>query len=185
MNKIVFSAQTSGFYDPAIHGANIPADAVEITRDEHVALMAGQSAGQVIAADADGRPVLQDPPVREITGRDVDRERNRRLFSTFEFQGKMYDCDEDSLARISGAATLAGFAVVFGAQAGDLMWHEGAEPFVWIAADNSTTEMDAPTMFAFGKAAANYQSSLIFASRKIKDLSEIPADFKSDGRWPK
>lgn len=57
-----YSAQTAGFYDPAIHGANIPTDAVEITREQHAALIAGQSAGQIIASDADGRPALQDPP---------------------------------------------------------------------------------------------------------------------------
>lgn len=35
---------------------------VEISDDTHAALMAGQSAGQVIEADDQGRPVLQDPP---------------------------------------------------------------------------------------------------------------------------
>lgn len=57
-----YSKQTGGFYDSAIHGDNIPADAVEITSAEHEALLAGQSSGRIIAADADGRPVLQDPP---------------------------------------------------------------------------------------------------------------------------
>jgi hypothetical protein len=40
----------------------IPADAVEISDAEHAALLAGQSAGKCITADADGRPVLTDPP---------------------------------------------------------------------------------------------------------------------------
>jgi hypothetical protein len=57
-----YSAQTRGFYDHAIHGANIPTDAVEITREEHAALIAGQAAGRIIAADSDRRPVLVDPP---------------------------------------------------------------------------------------------------------------------------
>jgi len=57
-----YSAQTNGFYEPAIHGDNIPADAVKITAEQHQALMEGQSAGKVIAPDADGHPVLQDPP---------------------------------------------------------------------------------------------------------------------------
>lgn len=39
----------------------IPADAVEITRELHTALLDGQSAGQVISSD-DGYPVLVDPP---------------------------------------------------------------------------------------------------------------------------
>lgn len=57
-----YSAQTAGFYDPAIHGANIPTDAVEITGEDHAALLAGEAAGQEIVADAHGRPVLRDPP---------------------------------------------------------------------------------------------------------------------------
>lgn len=57
-----YSAQTAGFYDPAIHGANIPTDAVEITAEEHAALLAGQSAGKMIDVGPDGAPVLIDPP---------------------------------------------------------------------------------------------------------------------------
>jgi len=63
---IYFSASTCGFYDSDIHGDRIPADAVEITREEHAALLAGQSADKRIAAGADGRPKLQDAP--KVTG---------------------------------------------------------------------------------------------------------------------
>lgn len=59
---MLYSKSTGGFYDSAIHGNNIPSDAVEITNDEHAALLAGQSEGKIIAADANGFPVLQDPP---------------------------------------------------------------------------------------------------------------------------
>lgn len=57
-----YSANTGGFYDAAIHGKNIPADAVEISADEHAALLAAQSSGKVIQADKDGKPVAVDPP---------------------------------------------------------------------------------------------------------------------------
>lgn len=56
-----YSKETGGFYDLAIHAA-IPPDAVEITQDEHTALLAAQSAGKRITADAIGRPVAVDPP---------------------------------------------------------------------------------------------------------------------------
>ena len=59
---MLYSASTGGFYSREIHGDNMPADVVEITAEEHAALLAGQSAGRVIAADAEGRPVLQDQP---------------------------------------------------------------------------------------------------------------------------
>lgn len=57
-----YSQSTGGFYDPAIHGINIPVDAVEITAEEHAALLDGQGAGQVIVPGPDGRPMLADPP---------------------------------------------------------------------------------------------------------------------------
>lgn len=57
-----YSASTGGFYDRAIHGDNIPADAVEITVEEHQALLECQSQGKLIQADINGRPVLADPP---------------------------------------------------------------------------------------------------------------------------
>lgn len=56
-----YSKITGGFYDAAIHGDNIPADAVEITVEEHQALLEGQSQGKLIQADINGRPVLADP----------------------------------------------------------------------------------------------------------------------------
>lgn len=57
-----YSPSTGGFYTRDIHGENIPDDAVEVTKSEHAALLAGQSAGKRIAARSDGRPELQDPP---------------------------------------------------------------------------------------------------------------------------
>lgn len=57
-----YSKSTSGFYIAEIHGDGIPADAVEITPEEHAELLAGQSGGKRIVANADGQPLLQDPP---------------------------------------------------------------------------------------------------------------------------
>lgn len=57
-----YSKSTGGFYDAAIHGDNIPADAVEVSAEQHAALIEGQSRGKRIVADEAGRPVLVDPP---------------------------------------------------------------------------------------------------------------------------
>ena len=40
----------------------IPADAVEITDEEHAALIEGQASGKIITADENGYPILSDPP---------------------------------------------------------------------------------------------------------------------------
>jgi hypothetical protein len=57
-----YAQSTGGFFDVAIHGKNIPADAVKITQEDHAALLAGQVRGKEIAADKNGHPVLADPP---------------------------------------------------------------------------------------------------------------------------
>jgi len=40
----------------------IPADAVEITPEQHVAMLVGEQAGQIIDADQDGHPILKKKP---------------------------------------------------------------------------------------------------------------------------
>lgn len=57
-----FTASPLAFYAPEIHGAAIPAGAVEISDEEHAALIEGQAAGRIIAAGSDGRPVLLERP---------------------------------------------------------------------------------------------------------------------------
>ena len=54
---LYYSQSTGGFYDSAIH-SRLPEDAVEISPEQHTALLAGQSAGQVIMPGKDGKPVL-------------------------------------------------------------------------------------------------------------------------------
>ena len=52
-----YAKSTGGFYDSTIH-TTWPEDAVWITDEQHAALLAGQSNGQVIMPGKDGKPVL-------------------------------------------------------------------------------------------------------------------------------
>lgn len=61
------SKSTRGFYDAAIHGDKMPADVVEITAEEHAALMDGQSNGKLIDFREDGHPFLAEPPPIPVT----------------------------------------------------------------------------------------------------------------------
>lgn len=61
-----YSAQTGFFYHPSVN-AEMPADVVEITAEEHAVLLEGQSNGKRIAPDGNGRPVLVDPPAPLVT----------------------------------------------------------------------------------------------------------------------
>ncbi|WP_439893168.1 DUF4376 domain-containing protein (plasmid) [Ralstonia sp. 25C] len=60
---LYYSKSTRGFYDPVIHGLNIPADAIEESKWSmtHAQLMDAQAAGKTITADADGNPIAVDP----------------------------------------------------------------------------------------------------------------------------
>lgn len=59
----------------------LPVDAVEISDDDHMALLQAQSEGKVIKADADGKPVAADtePPTNEQLATAVRAERDRLL----------------------------------------------------------------------------------------------------------
>lgn len=57
---IFYSANTGGFYASTVN-VFIPEDAVEITTEQHLALLDGPARGMRIVADSTGFPVLADP----------------------------------------------------------------------------------------------------------------------------
>lgn len=59
--KIYYSVSRNGFFASDLQPI-LPDDGVEITANYHHQLLAGQASGQRIVADADGYPVLADPP---------------------------------------------------------------------------------------------------------------------------
>lgn len=143
---------------------------------------------QVVAVEPEPDPnapiVLTPEQELENLLLNITAERNFRMRNKVWFDGNLYDSDEGSLQRITGAATLAGFAIANGAQSGDLLWHGGTQPFVWITAENTLTPMDAQTMFAFGQRAAEHESLHIFAARALKDMDPVPTDYQNDAYWP-
>lgn len=86
---IYYAKSTLGFYDSAIHGtlgepdSLVPADAVEITEEEHAGLLAEQTQGKEIVPDADGRPVAQLPQFTDTELATAARaDRDQRLSAT-------------------------------------------------------------------------------------------------------
>lgn len=151
-------------------GATIPADP---KNRDYADYLAWRAKGNTPAAEVKPTPTTSD----------INAERDRRIAATFTFDGKPYDNDEASKQRITGAATLAGFAMAAGKQPGDLLWHGGTAPFTWIAADNSLTTMDAPTCFRFGQQCAAHETRMIFFARALKEMNPIPADYTADKYW--
>ena len=114
---LYYAATTGGFYDKSVH-VNIPPDAVEITRDEHAALLDAQSIGKRIVADANGYPVAIDPPPPSLT--DLKNAKNTAINAartaantgTFTHSGKTFSCDALSRGDIDG---MNGYVAIFGA----------------------------------------------------------------------
>lgn len=119
-----------------------------------------------------------------ITPAMVDTERDRRIADGFVFQSKDYQSRPEDRENIAGAALAALAAHIGGALADDYRWHGGDSDFVWIAADNSLTPMDAQTMFALGQTAMAHKQAHIFAARALKDAEPIPTDYTDNAYWP-
>lgn len=141
---------------------------------------------------ADGVATAPTRPVVAPTALDVDAEWTRRVNSGFDFQGETYHSDPDSITNIMGAVVWAQDAISNGVAAGNLYWQAsdpsnpgtGDLPFAWKSRSNGMITMDAPTVVAFGKAAAKWKQDHFIAARAIKDLATIPADYAADSRWP-
>lgn len=75
MNRM-YSKLTGATYLEGIHGDQIPADAVLITEDRYDAVIANPAPGKVRSHDANGLPILIDPPVKvpkvEMLCSDID-----------------------------------------------------------------------------------------------------------------
>ncbi len=105
-----YAPSTGGFYSVAIHGSAIPSDAVEITGDEHRALLEGLAAGKCIALDGQGHPVLQAPAPDNSTercARDIAARRYLAEISGITVNGMPLDTGRDSQALVTGAALAA------------------------------------------------------------------------------
>lgn len=57
----LYSHSTGGCYLPGVH-SEIPADAVPITEERYLAVIASAAPGKVRGHDAEGLPILVDPP---------------------------------------------------------------------------------------------------------------------------
>ena len=97
-----YAKSTGGFYDTAIHGDAIPADAVEITNEQHAALLSAQSAGKLIQSDDGGNPIAVAPPAPSIetlrarAWESMKAERDRRKAGGVMVGGNWFHSDADS-----------------------------------------------------------------------------------------
>ncbi len=103
-----YSKSTNGFYLPKIHGESIPTDAVEITGDEHAALMSAQAQGMIIQGDDQGRPfaAFQTYTIEETRSGKLNAlaaYRFQRETAGITLNGAVIRTDRESQAMIAGA----------------------------------------------------------------------------------
>lgn len=171
-----YSKSTGGFYDTAIHGDNIPEDAVEISTEEHSALINGQSQGKRIVADENGFPMLVDPP--KLTAADIwekiKAERDRRTEQGgYKVGTKWFHSDQKSRSQQLGL-------VLLGASiSANLQWKTMDGSFV--------TMTQTLAQQILGAAAASDQA--IFAAaeahKAAMEASADPAAYDFSTGWPK
>lgn len=111
-------------------------------------------------------PFVEEIPIQKD---EINQERERRISETFSFDGNDYQLRKEDRENINGAATLAVIAISNGATAGNTYWHGANTEFTWLDSDNTPIVMDAPTMMAFGQAAALHKQRLIYKARELKD----------------
>lgn len=104
-----YSAITGGFYDTTIHGDTIPDDAIEISVEDHAALLAAQSSGKQITADDNGYPIAIAPPqpVRTTASLLADVASKRWQVETggVVVAGHIIATDRESQAQLNSAYT--------------------------------------------------------------------------------
>lgn len=170
-----FSQKTGGFYSPEIHGDTIPADAVYITSEDHAALLAAQSSGQVIRADPNGQPIAVDPPSPTPTDMwariKADRDR-RTVTGGYVAANKWFHSDQMSRSQQLGLVLL-GAGIPSGLQ--------------WKTMDGSFIPMTQQLAGQIMAAAAASDQAIYAAAEAHKaamESSAAPADYDFSGGWP-
>ena len=106
-----YSKETGSTYIDAVHGASMPPDVVLITDARYLEVIGNPSPGKIRSHDAEGLPILIDPPAYVPTVDDhraaVAAERYKRETAGITVDGMTIDSARDSQALITGAAVAA------------------------------------------------------------------------------
>lgn len=187
-----YSKLTGGFYDEAIHGDNVPSDAVEITSEEHAVLLAGQASGKSIVPDANGAPMLVAPPpptaeeIKAAKWGAIKVDRDRRKAGGFKVGMRWFHSDADS--RIQH--------LVLKDKARDLLAAGGAmtdnlailgQPVRWKTMDGSFANVTAQLAFDIVAAAGDLDARLYAVAETHRAAMEAAADpsaYDFSAGWP-
>lgn len=157
-----YSMSTNGFYDAAIHGYNLPADAVEITIEQHAALMHAQANGKQISPDENGYPIAISPqlPVRSRASLLAEVAAKRWAVETggIVIAGHHIATDRESQAQLTSAYTsLRGGLIA---------------DTTWKAADGSFTLVTLPEIEPVAQAVATHVRACFAAEQSHAEAIE-------------
>ncbi len=175
---IYYSKSTAGFYDSNINTV-IPGDSVEITSEEHIALLTAQSEGKVITVGSDGKPVATDPPKVSLDEYktlakakiDVDRKATEEAGLSYVFP----DGDTDVVQMRNTRDLLNVSSLVTSSQILKASGFTGTIPFQ--GESNNTHEMTADQVITMGLATSAYIQTLYAKAWPIKAAIDAAADY--------
>lgn len=159
-----YSPSTNGFYDRAIHGEAMPTDAVEISDEQHAALLDANAHGLVIRAGADGRPVAVEPEppsaeqARAWARATINAQRDAELVAGVVVDGKRYHSDDRFLMELLG--------MVMGYQAGVTPLNEKQAIRTM---DNEVVQLGPADITALAAAVGGHRKAVYAASWAAKD----------------
>lgn len=175
---IFYSASTSGFYDTEIH-TSIPSDSVEITKEEHNALLEDQSKGRVICVGADGRPTTKLPDKPDLpTYKRAAKNKIDDARKDTEEKGLSYEFPDgvtDVIQMRGNRDLLNVSSMVTSAQLLKASGFTGKIPFQ--AESNDTHEMSADELIAMGLAVSSYVQTLYAKAWPIKAAIDAAVDY--------
>lgn len=187
-----YAKSTGGFYDAGVHGDAIPPDAIGITVEEHAALLAAQSSGKYIVADAVGRPVAVDPPapsaaaIKAAKWESIKVERDRRKAGGFKVGTLWFHSDADSRVQHLGLKDKARDLIAAGGAMADNLAILG-QPVKWKTMDGSFATVTAQLAFDMVAAAGDLDARLFSVAethRAAMEAAADPAAYDFSAGWP-
>lgn len=161
-----YSKSASGFFDTNIYPLNkLPQDAVEISDEQHSMLIQKQSEGYVIVGRSNNQPELVTKEslmsletIKNQRKNFINSERDRVMNEGVEYQGVLFDCDDQAKTDVTGVITgiIAGIPL--------------PENFTWRSKENYDIPMESEDVMNLGVAIMNYRHAILKHSWELKDL---------------
>lgn len=168
---IFYSKSSGGFYSTTVHNS-IPVDAVEITEEQHAALLSDQASGKIITVDNNGNPIAVLPEslltldqIKALKIGALNQSCGVVMYGLVSYMGTSFQADVESVRRINGTVTVYD--------------NDGAVPsgFYWLDANNNQVSMTLTQLKGLAKAVVD-NAWMAFQHLQTSKASVIAASTK-------